>query len=227
VARLAPKHSPATRAFHWINGPVLLVMLYSGLLIYWANDVYAIHLGGRTLFHFFPDWFYHALHLGHRLAEGMGWHFAFAWAFALNGLAYVAYTGWSGEWRHLIPTRSTLGDAWRVVLHDLGLRKEPLPHRKFNGAQQIAYTGVVLMGAGSLVTGLAIFRPVQLAWLTWLCGGYEWARYEHFLLTLGYVAFFIIHIAQVIRAGWNNFRSMVIGVEVVADEEPGYAHPGR
>ena len=78
------------------------------------------------------------------------------------------------------------------------------------------------MGAGSLVTGLAVFRPVQFAWLTWACGGYEWARFEHFLLTLGYVGFFVIHITQVVRAGFNNFRAMVIGVEVVRDEEPSY-----
>ena len=227
MPRLDLKHSLPTRAFHWINGPVLAVMIYSGLLIYWANDVYAVRLGHWTLFPFFPTWFYNALRLGHNLAMGMAWHFAFMWVFALNGVAYVVYTIVSGEWRHLVPTRETPRDAWQVVLHDLGIRKEPLPHRKFNGAQRIAYTGVVVMGAGSLITGLAIYKPVQLAGLTWLCGGYEWARYEHFLLTLGYVGFFVIHISQVIRAGWNNFRAMVIGIEVVGDEEPSYEQARR
>ena len=75
------------------------------------------------------------------------------------------------------------------------------------------------MGAGSLLTGLAIYKPVQLAWLTTLLGGYPLARLEHFVLTVGYVVFFVIHITQVIRAGWNNFRAMVIGVEVIADGE--------
>ena len=74
------------------------------------------------------------------------------------------------------------------------------------------------MGAGSLLTGLAIYKPVQLGWLTRLLGGYEWARWEHFWLTVGYVLFFIVHIAQVIRAGWNNFRAMVTGYEVVPVE---------
>jgi thiosulfate reductase cytochrome b subunit len=101
-----------------------------------------------------------------------------------------------------------------VLLHDLHLSRNELPRRKFNGAQQFAYTGVILMGAGSLVTGLAIYKPTQLAWLTRLLGGYEWARWEHFWLTMGYVAFFFIHISQVIRAGWNNFRAMVAGFEV-------------
>ena len=110
-----------------------------------------------------------------------------------------------------------MAEAWQVVLHDLGIRKQPLPPRKFNGAQRLAYTGVVAMGAGSLLTGLAIYKPVQLAWLTAMLGGYPMARLEHFALTIGYVLFFLIHITQVIRAGWNNFRAMVIGVEVVGE----------
>ncbi|MGI8905758.1 MAG: cytochrome b/b6 domain-containing protein [Candidatus Sumerlaeaceae bacterium] len=215
MKRLEKKHPLAIRWFHWVNFPVLALMIWSGLQIYWANDVYKITAGSREVFHFFPDGFYEKLRLTHRLAEGMAWHFALMWIFIINGLLYVLYTAFSGEWRYLLPNRNTLRDAWQVVLHDLHIRKQPLPVRKFNGAQQIAYTGVILMGAGSLLTGLAIYKPVQLSWLAWLLGGYEAARLEHFLLTVGYVAFFIIHVLQVIRAGWNNFRAMVIGVEVV------------
>ena len=153
----------------------------------------------------------------------MAYHFTFAWFFALNGFVYVFYTFLSGEWRHLLPNRYTPRDAWHVVLHDLGLRKEPLPRAKYNGAQRLAYTGVILMGAGSLLTGLAIYKPTQLAWLTSLLGGYEWARAEHFTLTIGYVLFFVIHIVQVIRAGWNNFFGMVTGYELVAMEDQGHA----
>jgi thiosulfate reductase cytochrome b subunit len=227
MPRLERKHSLATRLFHWINVPVLAVMIWSGLLIYWANDVYAIRFWGVTIFKFFPAWFCQALHVGHRLAEGMAWHFTFMWLFALNGLLYVGYTALSGEWRYLVPDRHTLAEAWQVIRHDLGLRKKPLPRRKFNGAQRLAYTGVIAMGAGSLLTGLAIYKPVQLAWLTALMGGYPLARLEHFVLTIGYVAFFVIHITQVVRAGWNNFRAMVIGVEPAKDEEVPYAYAGR
>jgi len=99
------------------------------------------------------------------------------------------------------------------------LSKVHPPPRKFNGAQQIAYTSVILMGVGSLLTGLAIYKPVQFAWLTSLLGGYEWARFIHFWLTVGYVMFFIVHLVQVIKAGWNNFRAMVTGYEVVSVEE--------
>ena len=222
MPRLERKHSLPTRLFHWINVPILAVMIWSGMLIYWANDVYAIRLGGFTLIKFFPDWFYRYFHIDQRLAEGMAWHFTFMWFFAVNGLLYVAYTLWSGEWRHLLPNRHTFAEAWQVVRHDLGLRKEPLPRRKFNGAQRLAYTGVVAMGAGSLLTGLAIYKPVQAAWLTALLGGYPAARLEHFALTVGYVLFFVIHITQVVRAGWNNFRAMVIGAELALDEDSPY-----
>jgi thiosulfate reductase cytochrome b subunit len=219
MVRLEPKHSLPTRLFHWINGPVLAVMIWSGLLIYWANDVYAITLRGVTLVQFFPGWFYRAFDLGHHLALGMAWHFTFMWLFTINGLLYVAYTAWSGEWRNLLPNRDTPREAWHVVLHDLGLSKTPLPRRKFNGAQRIAYTGVIAMGAGSLLTGLAIYRPVQLSLFTRLLGGYASARAWHFALMLGYLLFFVIHLAQVTRAGWNNFRAMIIGVERIVIEE--------
>ncbi len=216
---VASKHPRAIRWFHWINFPLLTLMIWSGLIIYWANDVYRIGLGRFTLLHFFPGWFYDVLGVGHRLAYGMAWHFFLMWLFAFNGIAYVLYTAISGEWRYLIPNRQSFSEAFQVVLHDLGIRKTPLPLRKFNGAQQIAYTSVILMGAGSLLTGLAIWKPAQMAWLTTLLGGYEAARLEHFLLTIGYVLFFVTHIVQVVRAGWNNFRAMVTGYEVTTVEE--------
>jgi thiosulfate reductase cytochrome b subunit len=223
MCRLEPKHPRAIRWMHWINVPVLTVMIWSGLLIYWANDAYEMRVGGVTLFHCFPNWFYRALDLEHRLAVGMAYHFTFAWFFGINGLLYVLYTLLSGEWRYLLPNRNTLREAWHVVLHDLKLRKTALPRAKFNGAQRLAYTGVIMMGAGSLVTGLAIYKATQLAWLTHLLGGYAWARAEHFALTIGYVLFFVIHLAQVIRAGWNNFRAMVTGYELVPEKEKSHA----
>ncbi len=144
----------------------------------------------------------------------MSWHFVLMWAFFLNGLLYVSYTAISGEWRYLLPTRDSFQEAITVTLHDLGLSKKSVPVRKFNGAQQIAYTSVILMGLGSLLTGLAIYKPTQFSWLTTLLGGYAFARILHFALTIGYVLFFIVHISQVVRAGWNNFRAMVAGFEV-------------
>lgn len=218
MKRLERKHPLATRWFHWINFPVLAIMTWSGLLIYWAHDVYRIGFGKYTLFRFFPEPFYDRFNLSFRLADGMAWHFLFMWPFAVNGFLYLLYNALSGEWRSLVPNRRSFREAVQVLLHDLHLTRKAPPRRKFNGAQQIAYCSVVLMGLGSLLTGLAIYKPVQLAWLVRGLGGYPAARFEHFWLTLAYVPFFLIHVAQVIRAGWNNFRSMITGLEVVRDE---------
>jgi thiosulfate reductase cytochrome b subunit len=211
---LNKKHPLAIRWFHWINFPVLLLMIWSGLLIYWSNAVYRIGIGNYTLLTFFPEWFFQALGIPYQLAKGMSLHFFFMWFFVINGVLYVAYTFISGEWRYFVPNRHSFRDAIRVALHDLHLSKIDLPPRKFNGAQQIAYTIVILMGAGSLVTGVAIYKPVQFTWLTALLGGYQWARWEHFWLAAGYVIFFVIHFLQVVKAGWNNFRAMVTGYEI-------------
>ena len=211
---LEEKHKLATRWFHWLNFPLLTMMIVSGMLIYWSYDPYRIGFGGITLFHFFPDWVYNATHVNNKLAWGMALHFLFGWIFAVNGLAYVTYTLASGEWRELWPEKKSFADALQVMKHDLN-SSTPLPAQgRYNAAQRITYSGIVLMGGLSLLTGLAIYKPVQLNWLTALAGGYEWARWEHFWLTMGYLGFFAIHIAQVIRAGWSNFRSMVCGYEV-------------
>ncbi|MFD1144894.1 cytochrome b/b6 domain-containing protein [Larkinella insperata] len=214
MKRIIHKHPLAIRWFHWINVPILFVMIWSGLLIYWAWDPYQIQLGDTVLIQFFPDSFYQALKLRRRLAEGMSWHFVFMWLFAINGMLYVLYTLISGEWRLLVPNRQSFREAGQVLLHDLGIRKTAPLQAKYNGAQRIAYTAIILMGLGSLLTGLAIYKPTQFAGLTSLLGGYEGARLWHFILTIGYVLFFVIHVAQVIRAGWNTFRSMITGFEV-------------
>lgn len=217
MKKIVPKHPLAIRWMHWINFPVLAVMIWSGMLIYWANDVYRIHLGKTTLFQFFPEAFYKKLHLSYRLAEGMSFHFVFMWLFFLNGLFYVLYTIISGEWRYLFPDRHSFKEARLVLLHDLHIRRTALPQVKYNGAQKIAYSAIILMGLGSVLTGLAIYKPIQFNWITALCGGYGSARVIHFILTIGYCLFFLIHVVQVILAGWNNFRAMIAGFDVVND----------
>ena len=204
---IAEKHPRAIRWAHWINFPLLWLMIWSGILIYWANDRYYFPI---------PDSMALRFGLDHRLAEGMGWHFFLMWPFALNGFCYVCCLAVSGEWRELVPDRASFKEALLVTLHDLHLRKtQPAPRGKFNGAQRFAYTGAILLGMASLVTGLAIYKPVQAGRLTWLLGGYEAARREHFLAMLAFAGFFFLHVTQVIRAGWNNFRAMVAGYEIV------------
>lgn len=210
MKRLERKHRLAIRWFHWINFPLLALMIWSGALIYWANAVYrflGIPLNP-------PQKVWQKLHMAYRLADGMSIHFFVMWFFAINGVLYVLYTLLSGEWRELVPNRRSFIEAIQVTLHDLHLRKTAPPQRKYNGAQRISYTAIIIMGFGSLVSGMAIYKPVQFSWLAAMMGGYQGARFVHFWLTVGYVAFFAVHIAQVVRTGWNNFQAMVTGYEL-------------
>ena len=160
--RLDKKHPLAIRWMHWINFPVLFTMIWSGLLIYWNDSdnaykhphaVYRIGIGPFTLVRFFPEWFWKAMNAPYHVTEGLGYHFFFLWIFALNGFAYVLFTILSGEWRFIVPDRKSLKEAIQVTMKDLHLSKYLPPQTKYNGAQKIAYTSVIVMGAGSLVTG--------------------------------------------------------------------------
>jgi thiosulfate reductase cytochrome b subunit len=159
-------------------------MIWSGLQIYWANDVYQIQIGHQTLFHFFPQSFYHLLHLEHHLAQGLAWHFFLQWIFIINGMAYVICKWVTGDW--------------------FGI---------YSGAQRFAYTVILLCGVLSVLTGLEMYKPVQLQWIGKLLGGYECCRWIHFALCLIYPAFFLIHVIQVARAGWGTLRAMIHGYE--------------
>jgi len=186
--RLEKKHPLAIRWMHWVNFPVLFTMIWSGLVIYWndsepgwthPHEVYRVGVGSLTLVRLFPPWFWKAFSPV-IVTKGLTYHFFFMWIFAVNGILYVAYLLISGEWRLLVPERRTVRDAIQVVLVALRLRKGLPPKKKYNGAQRIAYSAVIVMGLGSLVTGLAIYKPTQVHWVTTLLGGYEMARWEHF-----------------------------------------------
>jgi len=229
VLLLEKKHPLAIRWMHWINFPVLFTMIWSGILIYWndsdnayrhPHEVYRIGIGPLTIFRFFPVGFYKFIDAPYHVTKALGYHFFFMWIFAINGLLYAMYLLWSREWKFLMPSRESIREAIQVTLVDLHIRKGLPPQTKYNGAQRIAYTSVIVMGFGSLVTGLAIYKPTQLHWITTLLGGYEMARWLHFLLTIGFCGFFLVHVGQVILAGWNNFRAMVSGYELRDKGEP-------
>jgi thiosulfate reductase cytochrome b subunit len=228
VARL--HHPRAIRWFHWINVPLLAVMVWSGLRIYWAEAVYAAGIGSWQWFAFFPDAVYDKLDLDRHLARGMAFHFSFAWLFVINGVAYVAFLAVSGEWRHILPDRKVPRESIEVVAHDLHLRSEAPPQGRYNAAQRMAYTAVLVMAAILVVSGFAIYKPTQLYPLPLLFGGYQGARLTHFVMTIGLLAFVGIHLLQVLRAGWGNLRSMITGYLIetpaaskaaaTADEQP-------
>jgi thiosulfate reductase cytochrome b subunit len=218
VARLV--HPRAIRWMHWINFPIMLVMVWSGLRIYWARDVYAIGIGNWQWFAFFPEIFYQKLDLTRHLGRGIAFHFTFAWFFVINGLIYAVYLAVTREWRHIVPDRKALGEAPHVVLHDMGIKKTPPPQGKYNAAQRISYTVVLIMAFVLVLSGFAIYKPSQLYPLPLLFGGYQGARTIHFTMTIGISLFFLVHVVQVVRSGWNNFRGMVTGYVI---EQPATA----
>ena len=217
------KHRRGNRWMHWLNFPLLTVMIWSGLRIYWADlrDPNVLGIGSWEVFTFFPDWINEPLGLERRLARGMAFHFSFGWLFLLNGLFFAIYLSRTKGWRNFVPNVADLRNIGPLLLHEIGLRKEAPPQGKYNILQQISYAGVLFMGFLAIVSGFAIYKPTQLALLTSLMGGYESARFIHWLVTIGFLAFFVIHILQVARAGFGNFWSMVTGYELIEVETIG------
>jgi thiosulfate reductase cytochrome b subunit len=224
VPRLIKKHPTATRWMHWLNFPLLFLMIYSGLMIYWADSipgqggkhqVYRIGFGSFTLFRLFPDKFYSILRISHHFPQGLGLHALGMWFFTANGIAYLLFLVISGQWRHILPDRKALTQLAASIRAELMGRHLPHSGIKYNPAQRIAYTAVLLMGAGSVLTGAAIWKPTSLHLITTLCGGYQTARWLHFWMTIGFCLFFVVHVVHVFRAGWNNLRSMITGFEII------------
>ncbi len=204
------RHHGLVRVAHWLNAIVLLGMIASGLQIYAAfthfgprGAPYPNPLDGRGL----PEW----SRLGGWLAGGLNWHFALAWPFVITGLVYLAFLAVSGEWRSLLFRPSDIGPAIQMQLYYLRLRKTHPPQGKHNALQKGAYTFIVALGALSALTGFAIYKPVQLAWLIRLFGGYELARYWHFWAVWLFVGFTLLHVALVFLVDPASLRAMVTG----------------
>lgn len=187
------------RATHGLNVVLLTVMAGSGLRILAAYP----RLGERG-----QDYAWYplqgasppaALTLGGWLAGARHWHFAFAWLFVANAVVYGAYFLASGEWRRrLFFPRRDARNAWDTLLHDLRLRRiAPPPVGLYNGMQRLAYTGVLAVAPLLVLSGLALYKPVQLPRLTALLGGYDAARAIHLLVLAALALFTVVHVVQV------------------------------
>jgi thiosulfate reductase cytochrome b subunit len=209
---LVKRYAGVVRLAHWLNAVFLVGMIASGLQIYNAYAHFGLRdhplalpnpLDGNPI----PQW----ARLGGWLAGGLNWHFALAWPFVITGLVYLGFLAFSGEWRSLLFRPRDLGPAVRMQLYYLRLRKEHPPQGKHNALQKAAYTGVVALGAIATLTGFAIYKPVQLAWLTTLFGGYELSRYWHFLSVWLFIGFTLLHVALVFLVDPASLRGMITG----------------
>ena len=207
---LVKRHHGIVRLAHWLNAIVLVGMIASGLQIYRAfshfgprGEPYPNPFDGQSL----PAW----SRLGGWLAGGLNWHFALAWPFVITGLVYLGFLAWTGEWRALLFRPRDVGPAIQMQLYYLRLRRTHPPQGKHNALQKGAYTFIVVLGALSVLTGFAIYKPVQLAWLTALFGGYELARYWHFWAVWIFVGFTLLHVALVFLVDPASLRAMITG----------------
>jgi len=206
------RHHGLVRLAHWLNAIFLAGMIGSGLQIYAAFP----HFGPRGAPYPVPNpWDGESLpewsRLGGWLAGGLNWHFALAWPFVITGLVYLGFLAFTGEWRSLLFRPRDVRPAVDMQLYYLRLRREHPPQGKHNPLQKAAYTGIVVLGAISVLSGFAIYKPVQLSWLTALFGGYELARYWHFVTVWVFVGFTLLHVALVLLVDPASLRAMITG----------------
>jgi thiosulfate reductase cytochrome b subunit len=116
-----------------------------------------------------------------------------------------------GEWRDLVPRRGDLRDSWEMVKFYAFARRDHPRQDKHNALQRGAYFAMPVVGFVSVVTGIAIWKPVQLASLTNLLGGYVWARYWHFVAMIALVALSVVHVFMVFAVDPYSLRSMITG----------------
>ncbi|WP_404373770.1 cytochrome b/b6 domain-containing protein [Sphingomonas sp. MMS24-J45] len=180
--RRQPIHSLIVRCCHWINAVAMIVMISSGWAIHNADPIAPFR---------FPD----GIILGGGLIGGLQWHFAAMWVLAINGLIYLMYGIASGRLsRKLRPVslRSALTDASAALRGQLSHADLSV----YNGVQRLLYAGVIGLGILIVASGLAIWKPVQFGWLTWLFGDFDWARIVHFSAMTGIVLFVLVHVAM-------------------------------
>jgi Ni/Fe-hydrogenase b-type cytochrome subunit len=205
------RHHGIVRITHWVNAVALGVMVASGLRIFNAYPRFARRGETFCCYPFegtpIPDW----LTFGGWLAGARNWHFAMMWLLFLNGLVYVGFVYLHGEWRDLVPRRGDVRDALDMVKFYLFVRKEHPRQGKHNALQKGTYFALPWLGLAAVITGIAIWKPVSLGWLTALLGGYVWARYWHFLVMVALVLLSVVHVIMVFAVDPYSLKSMITG----------------
>ncbi len=176
-------HPLAVRIAHWLNAFAIGCMLMSGWAIYNASPIFGFR---------FPAW----ATLGGWLGGAIAWHFAAMWLLVANGLFYLLYGVLSGHFRrHFLPlhARDVMADARQAL-------RMQLPHRPgiYNAVQKLLYWVVIALGVLAVLSGLAIWKPVQLESLSNLFGGFDFARKVHFSAMAGIAAFVLVHLLLVV-----------------------------
>lgn len=192
---------------HWMNAVVMFIMIGSGWKIYNDEVIFGwLH---------FPEY----LTIGLWAQHGLQWHFFGMWLLVLNGLAYLTYGLTTGRFRRmLLPLRwseliATIKDALRLRLsHD-----DPT---HYNSVQKILYIGVICVGILIVLSGLAIWKPIQFSELLSLFGGFQNARLVHFLCMAAIVFFVTVHVVLALLVP-RTLVSMITGGPRIKSDAPG------
>jgi thiosulfate reductase cytochrome b subunit len=190
-------HPGWVRVCHWINALAILVMIGSGWQIYNASPLF------RSLE------FSKHITLGQWLGGSLLWHFAAMWLLVVNGIVYVTLGLATGRFRRkLLPIypSQVIADAKAALTFKLA--HDDLSH--YNAVQKVLYAGVILTGILIVLSGLSIWKPVQFQELTALFGGYDFARYVHFVAMAAIVGFLVVHVALALLVP-KSLRAMVTG----------------
>ena len=185
------------RALHWTNAVAMVLMIMSGWQIYNASPLFD--------FLRFP----HSITLGGWLGGALLWHFAAMWLLMVNGLIYLALGFATGRFRKKLLPITPAG----VIADTRAALTGKLSHADlstYNYVQKLLYAGIILVGIIIVLSGLSIWKPVQLQWLTALFGGYDAARYVHFVCMALIVAFIVVHVALALLVP-KSLRAMIIG----------------
>jgi thiosulfate reductase cytochrome b subunit len=189
-------HPTWVRITHWINAIAMLVMIGSGWEIYNASPLFGFTFPG-------------SITLGGWLAGALLWHFAAMWVLAVNGLIYIAMGLLTGRFRRkFLPIRpsAVIADAkaaltFRLSHDDISV---------YNAVQRLLYVGVIVAGVIIVLSGLSIWKPVQLQELTAVFGGYDTARFVHFFAMAAIVGFLIVHVLLAVIVP-KSLKAMVTG----------------
>jgi thiosulfate reductase cytochrome b subunit len=184
------------RVMHWINAVAVVLMIMSGWQIYNASPLFDFR---------FP----HSITLGGWLGGALLWHFAAMWLLMVNGLAYLATGLATGRFRRKLLPITPKGVAtdlkaaltFRLAHEDLST---------YNYVQRLLYAGIIVVGILIVLTGLSIWKPVQLHWLVMLFGDYPAARVIHFACMALICAFLLVHVALALLVP-KSLRAMIVG----------------
>lgn len=184
------------RTVHWVNAVAMVLMIMSGWQIYNASPL-------------FDFTFSKSITLGGWLGGALLWHFAAMWLLMVNGLVYLVLGFATGRFRKKLLPITPAG----VISDTKAALTGKLSHEdltKYNYVQKLLYAGIIVVGILIVLSGLAIWKPVQLQYLTALFGGYEIARYVHFFCMAAIVGFMIVHVALALLVP-KSLRAMIIG----------------